>query len=41
VEVQGDTAVVTYQLDRSLAQFGFTGETTLVREEGQWRLQGI
>jgi hypothetical protein len=41
VEVQGDTAVVTYELDRSLAQFGFTGETTLVREEGQWRLQGI
>jgi hypothetical protein len=41
VEVEGDTAVVTYELGRRLAKFGFTGETTMVREEGEWRLQGI
>jgi hypothetical protein len=41
VEVDGDTAVVTYALDASLARFGFTGETTLTREDGEWRLQGI
>ena len=41
VAIDGDTAVVTYALDASLAQFGFTGETTLAREDGEWRLLGI
>jgi hypothetical protein len=41
VDVDGGTAIVTYALDASLARFGFTGETTLVREDGAWRLQGI
>jgi hypothetical protein len=41
VEVDGDTAVVSYVLATDLARFGFTGETLLVREGGKWRLQGI
>jgi hypothetical protein len=41
VEIDGDTAVVSYALDASLARFGFTGQTTLAREDGEWRLLGI